>query len=198
MGRTTPAAIGSGRNFLATRFPWARRLGFPGRANCSAVIWRSGPLPNHAPATNSDHANNYYSTIHLANPTDRYFARLDENINNNNRLNVSVSRSNLTLTVPAPFKHAGAAITQDTDWSGSVLYNWVISPTTIFDVHIGVGTTNLITNGVSGLGSLPDPSIDTTQWGFDSVDREQQRALHQRDTTSGNNLRLYPGGRLGV
>ena len=104
-----------------------------------------------------------------ANPTDRYFARLDENINNNNRFNVSISRSNLTLDVPAPFFHAGAGITQDTDWSGSVLYNWVISPTMILDVHIGVGTTNLITNGVSGLGSLPDPTINTTQWGFDPL-----------------------------
>ncbi len=155
--------------FPGNKIPLGATPGLSGQSQLFGRYLALWPSPNHAPAVNSDHANNYYSTIHLANPTDRYFARLDENINNNNRLNVSVSRSNLTLTVPAPFTHAGAAITQDTDWSGSVLYNWVISPTMIFDVHVGVGTTNLVTNGVSGLGSLPDPSIDTTQWGFDPL-----------------------------
>ena len=153
------------------------------------------------PAANSDHTNNYYSTIHLANPTDRYFARFDENISNNHRFNVSISRSNLTLTVPAPFQHAGAAVTQDTDWSGSLLYNWVISPTSILDVALGVGTTNLITNGVSGLGSLPDPSIDTTTWGFDPLivnNNERSTSEIPPAITIGWTIRLYPRRRLGV
>ena len=130
------------------------------------ALW---PLPNHASDANSDHNNNYYSTIHTSRPTDRYFVRLDENINNNNRLNFSLSKSGMLNTIPAPFLHAGASITTDDDWSGSLLYNWVISPTAILDVHVGFGTAKLISTGVSGLGSLPDSTIDTTTWGFDPL-----------------------------
>ncbi len=155
--------------FPGNKIPQGATPGLSGQSQLFSKYLALWPSPNHAPAANSDHTSNYYSTIHLANPTDRYFARFDENISNNHRFNVSISRSNLTLTVPAPFQHAGAAVTQDTDWSGSVLYNWVISPTSILDIHVGVGTTNLITNGVSQLGSLPDPSIDTTTWGFDPL-----------------------------
>ena len=155
--------------FPGNKVPLNATPGLSGQSKLFTKYLALWPSPNHAPAANSDHLNNYYSTIHLANPTDRFFARFDENISNNHRVNLSISRSNLTLTVPAPFTHAGAGITTDTDWSGSFLYNWVISPTMILDVHVGVGTTNLITNGVSGLGSLPDPTIDTTTWGFDQL-----------------------------
>ena len=127
------------------------------------------PLPNHAPDANSDHANNYYSTIHSQRPTDRFFLRLDENISNNHRINFALSRSNLTNIIPAPFFHAGQSVTTDTDWSGSVLYDWVLSPTAILDLHLGFGTARLISNGVSGLGSAPDPKIDVTNWGFDPL-----------------------------
>ena len=35
--------------------------------------------------------------------------------------------------------------------------------------HLGFGTAKLISNGVSGLGSAPDPNIDITKWGFDPL-----------------------------
>ena len=127
------------------------------------------PEPNHAPAANSDHLDNYYSTIDTTRPTDRFFGRIDENINNNNRVNFTIGRSMMTDTIPAPFFHAGESITTDVDWLGSILYDWVISPTSILDVHLGFGTTNLVSNGVSGYGSAPDPNIDITKWGFDPL-----------------------------
>jgi hypothetical protein len=130
------------------------------------ALW---PLPNHAPAANSDHLDNYYSTINTVRPTDRFFGRIDENINNNNRINFSIGRSMMTDTIPAPFFHAGQSITTDADWLGSLLYNWVISPTSILDVHVGFGTSNLVSTGVSGYGSAPDPAIDVSTWGFDPL-----------------------------
>jgi hypothetical protein len=130
------------------------------------ALW---PLPNHTPDNNSDHANNYWSTIHSQRPTDRFFFRLDENISNNHRINFNISRSFMTNTIPAPFFHAGQSVTTDDDWSGSLQYNWVLSPTSIIDAHLGFGTAKLISNGVSGLGSAPDPSIDVTKWRFDPL-----------------------------
>jgi hypothetical protein len=130
------------------------------------ALW---PMPNHAPAANSDHQNNYYSTIDTVRPTDRYFGRIDENLNNNNRINFTIGRSMMTDTIPAPFLHGGQSVTTDGDWLGSLLYNWVISPSSILDVHVGFGTTDLVSTGVSGYGSAPDPSIDVSSWGFDPL-----------------------------
>ncbi|HEY1580682.1 MAG TPA: carboxypeptidase-like regulatory domain-containing protein [Terracidiphilus sp.] len=127
------------------------------------------PEPNHAPDSDSDHNNNYWSTIHSQRPTDRFFFRLDENISNNHRINFNISRSFMTNTIPAPFFHAGQSVTTDDDWSGGLQYNWVLSPTSILDAHLGFGTAKLISNGVSGYGSAPDPKIDVTKWGFDPL-----------------------------
>ncbi len=130
------------------------------------ALW---PTPNHAPAANTDHTNNYYSTIAYQRPSDRYFFRIDENLSNNHRLNFSFSRSSLTNSISAPFFHAAGSITTDHDWSSSVLYTWVISPTSILDVHLGFGVAKLVSIGVSGWGAAPDPSIDTTKWPFDPL-----------------------------
>ncbi|MGE5111819.1 MAG: carboxypeptidase regulatory-like domain-containing protein [Acidobacteriaceae bacterium] len=127
------------------------------------------PLPNHAPDANSDHTNNYWSSIKTSRPTDRFFVRIDENLNNNHHFNFSLSRSRMNNVIPAPFFHAARSVTADHDWSGSLLYNWVLSPTSILDVHLGFGTTKLYSDGVSGYGSDPDPSIDMTTWGFDPL-----------------------------
>lgn len=127
------------------------------------------PLPNHAPDANSDHANNYWSTITTHRPTDRFFYRMDENLSNNHRFNLSLSRSRMTNEIPAPFLHAGGSITTDHDLAGSLLYNWVVSPTSIFDVHLGFGVAKLYSNGVSGWGAAPDPNIDMTKWPFDPL-----------------------------
>ena len=130
------------------------------------ALW---PLPNHAPAANSDHTGNYYSSIHTTRPTDRFFLRLDENIANNQRVNFSISRSNMTNSIPAPYFHGSGSVTTDLDWSGSLQYNWTVSPTSIFDAHLGFGVANLVSNGVSGWGASPDPNIDTSKWPFDPL-----------------------------
>jgi Carboxypeptidase regulatory-like domain len=127
------------------------------------------PLPNHAPAANSDHVGNYYSTIHTTRPTDRFFLRLDENVANNQRVNFSISRSNMTNSIPAPYFHGSGSVTTDLDWTGSLQYNWTLSPTSILDAHIGFGVADLVSDGVSGWGSSPDPKIDTSKWPFDPL-----------------------------
>ena len=127
------------------------------------------PEPNHDPLGDSDHRGNYFSTIHTSRPSDRFFARVDENLSNNHHINFSLSRSRLRNNIPAPFLHSGGSVTDDHDWSGSLQYNWVVSPTSIVDVHLGFSTAKLYSNGVSGWGSAPDPSIDVTQWEFDPL-----------------------------
>jgi hypothetical protein len=48
------------------------------------------------------------------------------------------------------------------------MYTATLSPKTVLNARLGIGVTNLFSNGVSGNGSAPDPSIDTSQWPFDS------------------------------
>jgi hypothetical protein len=130
------------------------------------ALW---PAPNHAPAANSDHVNNYYSTVHDQFPTDKFMGRIDENLSDHQRVNANISRSNITFSVPAAYFHGGAATTTDLDWSGNGLYTWEPSPTSVFEARLGISTSNLLTLGLSGYGSAPDPSIDTTTWGFDPL-----------------------------
>lgn len=127
------------------------------------------PSPNHAPATNTDHINNYWQTIKLGLPTDRFFFRVDHNLTSNQRLSANVSEAMMTDSYPSPGSGLAQSLTTDRDWSGSLLYTWVINPRSILDVHIGVGTARLYSDGISGLGMPADPNIDTSTWGFDPL-----------------------------
>jgi len=127
------------------------------------------PQPNHSPSANSDHANNRYDTITATNPVDKYFIRIDEALRSNQHLQGSLSRSALTNNIPAPFLHAGESVTADTDWSGSFLYTWTPTPKTVVNAHLGFAVSKLVSNGVSGLGSAPDPNVDTSKWPFDPL-----------------------------
>jgi hypothetical protein len=129
------------------------------------ALW---PLPNHAPAANG-YNNDRLDSITVTRPTDRFFLRLDENLSNNQRLNLSISRTRMTNNIPAPWQHGARSFSYDHDVTGSLQYNWVLSPTSILDAHFGFGVAKLYSDGVSGDGSNPDPSIDTTTWGFDPL-----------------------------
>lgn len=127
------------------------------------------PQPNHQANTNDGYSNDRLDTIAITRPTDRFFLRLDENLSNSQRMNLSISRSHMTNNIPAPWLHAARSYTYDHDVTGSLQYNWVVSPTSILDAHIGFGVAKLYSDGVSGDGSAPDPNVDTTTWGFDPL-----------------------------
>lgn len=127
------------------------------------------PSPNHVASSIDGYSNDRLDTIAITRPTDRFFVRLDENLSNNQRINVSVSRTHMTNHIPAPWPHAARSFSFDHDVTGSVQYNWVVSPTSILDVHLGFGVAKLYSDGVSGDGSDPDPNVDTTTWGFDPL-----------------------------
>ena len=127
------------------------------------------PQANHPANVNDGYSNNRLDTIAITRPTDRFFLRLDENLSNNQRFNLSISRTHMTNNIPAPWLHAARSYTYDHDVTGSLQYNWVVSPTSILDVHLGFGVAKLYDDGVSGDGSNADPNIDTTTWGFDPL-----------------------------
>ncbi len=129
------------------------------------ALW---PLPNHTAGADG-YSNNRLDPISVTRPTDRFFLRVDHNVTSNQRLNLSISRTHLTNNIPAPWLHGALSNTYDHDVTGSLQYNWVLSPTSILDFHVGFGTAKLYSNGVSGDGSAPDPNIDTTTWGFDPL-----------------------------
>ena len=75
----------------------------------------------------------------------------------------------LTNDIPAPFLHAAESVTSDENWLGSLLYTYSPNAKTVINLRLGVGVTDLFSNGVSGNGSAPDPNLDTSQWPFDPL-----------------------------
>jgi hypothetical protein len=143
--------------------------GLSGQSKLWANYMALWPAPNHAPAANNDHLNNRYDPIQLHTPIDKYFFRVDDAIRANHHLQASMDRSMITAEVPAPFKHAATSLTTDEDWTGALLYTWTMGPRTVFNFHLGVGVTDLVSTGVSGDGSLPDPNLNTSTWGWDPL-----------------------------
>ena len=155
--------------FPGNQIPAAYGTGVSGQSKLFAHYLALWPSPNHVPAANNDHMNNRYDKITTTRPTDKYFFRVDEAYRNNQHLQATMSRSALTDDIPAPFAHAAESVTTDVDWSGGVLYSLTVNPKTVVIARAGFGVTNLFSNGVSGNGSAPDPSINTTQWPFDPM-----------------------------
>jgi hypothetical protein len=155
--------------FPGSKIPLTAGGGLSGQSKLFAHYMALWPAPNHNPQANNDHANNRYDPITLKTPIDKYFFRVDEALRANHHIQASMSRSMVTANVPAPFKHAATSLTSDEDWTGSFLYTWTPGPKTVVNVHLGVGVTNLVSTGVSGDGSLPDPSLNTSTWGFDPL-----------------------------
>ena len=155
--------------FPGNKIPAAYGSGVSGQSQLFAHYLSLWPQPNHAPSADSDHLNNRYDPISITRPTDKYFFRVDEAYHNNQHIQASVSRSMLTNNIPAPFKHAAESVTTDDDWLGNVLYTLTPNAKTVLNVRLGIGVTNLFSNGVSGNGSAPDPNIDTSKWPFDPL-----------------------------
>lgn len=155
--------------FPGSQIPATATAGLSGQSKLFAHYMALWPAPNHAPSANSDHNANRYDPIQLQTPIDKYFFRVDEALRANHHMQGSLSRSMITSLVPAPFKHAATALTTDEDWTGSFLYTWTPGPKTVVNFHLGIGVTALVSTGVSGDGSLPDPNLDTSKWGFDPL-----------------------------
>ncbi|MGA2169018.1 MAG: TonB-dependent receptor [Terracidiphilus sp.] len=155
--------------FPNSKIPATPTGGLSGQSQLWAHYMAMWPAPNHAPQANTDYVFNRYDPIQLRTPIDKYFFRVDDAVRPNHHVQGSMSRSMITANVPAPFKHAATALTADADWTGAFLYTWTIGPRTVFNFHMGIGVTDLVSTGVSGDGSLPDPSIDTSTWGWDPL-----------------------------
>ncbi len=155
--------------FPNSQIPAVATAGLSGQSKLFAHYMALWPAPNHAPEANNDHVNNRYDPIQIQTPIDKYFFRVDEALRPNHHMQGSLSRSMITANVPPAFKHAGTSLTTDEDWTGAFLYTWTAGPRTVVNFHLGIGVTNLVSTGVSGDGSLPDPSLDTSQWGFDPL-----------------------------
>jgi hypothetical protein len=143
--------------------------GLSGQSKLFAHYIAMWPSPNNAPIAPSNFVGNRIDHVQLATPIDKYFFRIDEALRQNHHIEASMSRSMITASVPPPFMHAGTSLTTDEDWLGVFLYTWAINPKTVFNFHLGVGVTDLVSLGVSNSGSLPDPNIDTSTWGFDPL-----------------------------
>ena len=155
--------------FPGSRIPAAPSNGLSGQSTLFAHYMALFPQPNHNPEADNDHVNNRYDQIHITRPTDKYFLRFDEALRANHHLSGSLSRSMMTDNIPPPFAHAAESVTTDADWLGNFLYTWTPGSRTVVNLRLGIGVSDLVSYGVSGSGSAPDPNIDTSTWGFDSL-----------------------------
>ena len=155
--------------FPGSKIPAAPSGDLSGQSTLFAHYMALFPQPNHTPEADNDHVNNRYDPIHITRPTDKYFLRVDETLRANHHLSGSLSRSMMTDDIPPPFLHAAESVTTDADWLGSFLYTWTPDSRTVINLRLGIGVTNLVSYGVSGSGSAPDPNIDTSTWGFDPL-----------------------------
>jgi Carboxypeptidase regulatory-like domain len=161
---TIPAAYGSSVNCGT-----GLTCPLSGQSSLFAHYMALWPQPNHAPAANSDHVNNRYDQITLHTPVDKYFLRIDDALRPNHHVMGTITRSMMTVNVPPPFTHAAESTTTDEDWLGAFLYTWTPGSRTVVNFRLGVGVTDLLSDGVSGDASLPDPNINTSTWGFDPL-----------------------------
>lgn len=156
---TIPATAGGGLSGQSQLFAHYMAM-WPNPADSPIVV----PEPSY-----QDHLNNYNAIIQLKIPSDKFSFRVDEALRPNHHIQATITRNMLTSETPAPFKHAATQLTTDEDWIGNFLYTWAVNPKTVFNFRLGVGVTDLVSVGVSGDGSLPDPDINTSTWGFDPL-----------------------------
>jgi Carboxypeptidase regulatory-like domain len=127
-----------------------------------ASLW---PNPNHAPDANTTALNNYHALVSITRPSDRQTFRLDHNFNEHHRLHARASHYRQNYINPPPFLHASGDRTYDNNWQFSLNYNWIPSPTSVFEMRLGGSVAKLnIYQGSDG-----DPAIDTDRWPFDPV-----------------------------
>lgn len=160
--------------FQNAKIPATPGGGLSGQSQLFAHYMAMWPNPADSPIkvpepSYYDHLNNYNATVNLRIPIDKFFFRVDEAVRPNHHIQASLVRNMLTSDTPAPFMHAATQLTTDADWIGNFLYTWAVNPKTVFSFRLGVGVTDLISLGVSGDGSLPDPNMDTSTWGFDPL-----------------------------
>ncbi len=121
------------------------------------------PMPNHDPAVGTSSTNNYFSTRRRELPNGRETLRLDHNFNERHRIYARATRYRALNSFSAPFFHTSGEHTFDNNWTGTLQYNWLPSPTSVFELRLGGAYASLVTH----LGSDADPNIDTDQWPFD-------------------------------
>ncbi len=144
------------------------------------------PQPNHAPNAQSDHLNNYWQTINLGLPSDKFFFRVDENITPTQRVSISLGESGLTDSYPSPGGGLAESVTNDRNWIANILYTNVISSSSILNIRLGGVYSKIYSDGVSGYGMPSNPSIDTSTWGFDPliVNNPEKSTVHIPPGTS--------------
>lgn len=149
-------------NFIRPEFPNAT-IPKSKQAQLMPYYMSLWPLPNHAPDANTSSTNNYYALIRPKRPKDQETLRLDENFSERHRLQMRASHYRANNIVPAPFLHASGQRSYDNDWSGSLQYTWIPSPTTVVEVRLGTAIAKLATAS----GSDSDATVDTSKWPFD-------------------------------
>ncbi len=127
-----------------------------------ASLW---PDPNRPPDANTSSTNNYQAVVSVKRPKDQQTFRLDHNFNERHRLHARASHYRTNSVDPAPFFHAQGSRSYDNNWQFSLNYNWIPSPTSVFEVRLGGAVAKLNVY----IGADGDEGIDTDQWPFDPV-----------------------------
>ena len=101
------------------------------------------PTPNNAPLPGTTNQNNYvFNTTYPAN-NNRWTGRLDQNWSPSNTTHFTISQYDYTAPTPSSFSAlAPSSLNATTSYTAGLEHDWVINPTTIFTVRLGVVRDN--------------------------------------------------------
>ena len=152
-------------NFVRPEYRGRRHSAGTSRRLCGPSMRAYGPIPTTLRTPILHPPNNYHAVVSVERPTDQQTFRLDHNFNERHRLHARASHYRTNSIDPAPFFHALGIGSYDNNWQFSLNYNWIPSPTSVFEVRLGGAVAKLnIYQGADG-----DEAIDTDQWPFDPV-----------------------------
>ena len=152
-------------NWVRPEFPGAV-IPVEDQAALASYYMNLYPEPNRPPRANAfSSTENFLSSRTEARPIDRQTLRLDHNISDRHRVFARASHYTAIQANSAPFFHAPRQKDADTNWTGTLQYTWLPSPTSLLELRVGLATSKLRTAS----GSDGDPAIDTDEWPFDPI-----------------------------
>jgi len=132
------------------------------------------PQANRAPLAGSSHEQNYLGrTVTLGNP-NRWTGRLDQNWNSRHTSQFSIAHYYRFTEAARWFSPLQEVAAKDSySWTGSFGHTWIVDPTTLVSMRLGV------VRNIQWDNDTVDSSVDSSSWGL------SQEAMRLIGTTRG-------------
>ena len=133
----------------------------PGRFDPLAKIYVGFfPEPNTTPLPGTNNQNNYRYSLTSPSSVNSWTGRLDQNWNSSHSTHFTISEYDYNASTPSPFPMYAATLNTTSSYTASIKHNWIINPTTVFTLGLGV------VRQVTASGSFTN--VNDSSWGLTS------------------------------